>query len=157
MQIGKNKVVSINYTLRDNDGNIIHSSEGGDPLVYIHGMGQLLLGMEEGLEGKRKGDKVDIRLSPEKGYGERTDEAIQKVPVTAFGGEAVKVGMQFKTDHGQVVTITEVGTDTVTVDGNHMLAGVDLNFAIEVVDIRDATSDEIAHGHVHGPGGHHHH
>lgn len=159
MQIGKNKVVSINYTLRDNDGNVIDSSDGGAPLVYIQGIGNLIPGMEEGLEGKKKGDKLDIKVSPEKGYGERNEESIQQVPMSAFGGQEVKEGMQFhaQTPNGnQTVTITHVGTDTVTVDGNHPLAGVELNFAVEVMDIRDATSEELAHGHVHGPGGHHH-
>jgi FKBP-type peptidyl-prolyl cis-trans isomerase SlyD len=159
MKIGQNKVVSINYTLRDNEGTVIDSSEGKDPLVYIQGIGNLILGMEEGLEGKSKGDKVDIKVSPEKGYGERTDEAIQQVPISAFGGQEVQVGMQFhaQTPNGnQVVRITSVGTDSVTVDGNHPLAGIELNFAVEVVDIREATSEELAHGHVHGPGGHHH-
>jgi len=159
MKIGQNKVVSINYTLRDNGGTVIDSSEGKDPLVYIQGIGNLILGMEEGLEGKGKGDKVNIKVSPEKGYGERSDEAIQQVPMSAFGGQEVKVGMQFhaQTPNGnQVVTITNVGADSVTVDGNHPLAGVELNFAVEVLDIREATSEELAHGHVHGPGGHHH-
>jgi FKBP-type peptidyl-prolyl cis-trans isomerase SlyD len=159
MQIGKNKVVSINYTLRDNEGNIIDSSEGGAPLTYIQGIGNLIPGMEEGLEGKVKGDKLDIKVSPEKGYGTRQEEAIQQVPITAFGGQEVKPGMQFhaQTANGtQVVTITDVGQDSVTVDGNHPLAGVELNFAVEVIEIREATQDEISHGHVHGPGGHHH-
>ncbi|HTJ53305.1 MAG TPA: peptidylprolyl isomerase [Cyclobacteriaceae bacterium] len=159
MQIGTHKVVSIHYTLRDNDGNIIDSSDGGAPLTYIQGIGNLILGMEEGLEGKSKGDKVDIKVSPEKGYGVRNAELIQQVPKTAFGGQEVKPGMQFQaqTGHGtQVVTITEVGTDTVTVDGNHALAGVELNFAVEVMSVREATKDELDHGHVHGEGGHHH-
>ena len=159
MQIGTHKVVSIHYTLRDNDGNIIDSSDGGAPLTYIQGIGNLILGMEEGLEGKSKGDKVDIKVSPEKGYGVRNDEMIQQVPKTAFGDQEVKAGMQFQaqTGHGtQVVTITEIGTDTVTVDGNHPLAGVELNFAVEVMSIREASKEELDHGHVHGEGGHHH-
>ena len=159
MQIGTHKVVSIHYTLRDNDGNIIDSSDGAAPLTYIQGIGNLILGMEEGLEGKSKGDKVDIKVSPEKGYGVRNDEMIQQVPKSAFGDQDVKPGMQFQaqTGHGtQVVTITEIGTDTVTVDGNHPLAGVELNFAVEVISIREATKDELDHGHVHGEGGHHH-
>jgi len=156
MQIGKEKVVSIHYTLRDNSGSILDSSEGNSPLLYIQGIGNLIPGMEEGLEGKRKGDKVDIKVSPEKGYGVRNDQFIQKVPRSAFGGQEVKVGMQFQTDRSQVVTVTEVGLESITVDGNHPLAGVELNFAVEVLDVREATSEELSHGHVHGPGGHHH-
>ncbi len=157
MQIGKEKVVSIHYTLRDNEGNTLDSSIGQAPLVYIQGIGNLIPGMEDGLEGKAKGDKLEIKVSPEKGYGVRDDKMIQKVPRSAFGGEEVKKGMQFQTDQrGQVVTVTEIGFDSVTVDGNHPLAGVALNFSVEVLDIRNATSDELTHGHVHGPGGHHH-
>lgn len=156
MQITKEKVVSIHYTLRDNSGTVLDSSEGNDPLLYIQGIGNLIPGMEEGLEGKVKGDKLDIKVSPEKGYGVRNDQMIQKVPRSAFGGQEVRVGMQFQTDRSQVVTVTEVGLDSITVDGNHPLAGVELHFAVEVLDVRNATSEELAHGHVHGPGGHHH-
>lgn len=159
MQIAKNTVVSIHYTLRDDQGNVLDSSEGKDPLLYIQGIGNLIPGMEEGLEGKLKGDKLDIKVTPEKGYGTRNDSLIQKVPRTAFGDQEVRPGMQFQaqTSNGaQIVTITEVGLESVTVDGNHPLAGVGLNFAVEVMDVRQATEDEISHGHVHGPGGHHH-
>lgn len=159
MQIGKHKVVSIHYTLRDNDGNIIDSSDGAAPLTYIQGIGNLIPGMEEGLEGKIKGEKFDIKVSPEKGYGLRDDTMTQKVPRTAFGTQDIQAGMQFQAQTGQgtqVVTVTEVGTDTITVDGNHPLAGIELHFAVEVMDIREATKDELEHGHVHGPGGHHH-
>jgi FKBP-type peptidyl-prolyl cis-trans isomerase SlyD len=159
MQISKEKVVSIHYTLRDNAGNVLDSSEGRDPLLYIQGIGNLIPGMEEGLEGKIKGEKLDIKVSPEKGYGVRNDTLIQKVPRSAFGDQEVRKGMQFQagTSQGsQVVTVTEVGLDGITVDGNHPLAGVELNFSVEVMDVREATREELDHGHVHGPGGHHH-
>ncbi|HEY3429856.1 MAG TPA: peptidylprolyl isomerase [Cyclobacteriaceae bacterium] len=156
MLIGKEKVVSIHYTLKDNTGKVLDSSVGHQPLLYIQGIGNLIPGMEEGLEGKQKGDKLEIKVSPEKGYGVRNDKMIQKVPRSAFGDQDVKVGMQFQAGQGQVVTITQIGLDGVTVDGNHPLAGVELNFSVEVLDIRNATADELAHGHVHGPGGHHH-
>jgi FKBP-type peptidyl-prolyl cis-trans isomerase SlyD len=159
MQIGKNKVVSIHYTLRDNEGQILDSSEGGAPLTYIQGIGNLIPGMEEGLEGHSAGEKINIKVSPEKGYGVRNNELIQQVPLSAFGGQDVKPGMQFQAQSGQgaqIVTVTDVGQESVTVDGNHPLAGVELNFAVEVMDIRPATEDELSHGHVHGPGGHHH-
>lgn len=157
MQITKGKVAAIHYTLRDNQGTIIDSSEGRDPLQYLHGAQNLIVGMEEGLEGKVKGDKLDLKIAPQKGYGDVNPELVQKVPRSAFGDQEVKKGMQFSTNQGGVVTVTEVGLEQITVDANHPLAGVELNFAVEIVSVREATADEIAHGHVHGPGGHHHH
>jgi FKBP-type peptidyl-prolyl cis-trans isomerase SlyD len=156
MQISQHKVASIHYTLTDNDGNILDSSAGREPLNYLHGAGNLIPGMEEGLQGKVKGDKFNLKVSPEKGYGAKDDKMLQQVPRSAFGAQEVKVGMQFQTNNGQVVTITKIGLDSVTVDGNHPLAGVELNFAVEILDVRNATTEEISHGHVHGPGGHHH-
>ncbi len=156
MQISKHKVAGINYTLRDNDGNVLDSSEGRDPLYYLHGEGNLIPGMEEGLEGKQEGDKFELRVSPDKGYGERDPDLVQEVPRSAFGTQDVRPGMQFQANHGQVVTVTQVGSDQVTIDANHPLAGQELNFDVEVVEVRDATTEEIAHGHVHGPGGHAH-
>jgi FKBP-type peptidyl-prolyl cis-trans isomerase SlyD len=156
MQITKHKVASIHYTLTDNDGKIIDSSSGREPLTYIQGIGNLIPGMEEGLEGKSKGEKLSLKISPEKGYGVKDEALTQRVPRTAFGGQEVKVGMQFQTNQGGVVTVTHAGLSEITVDANHPLAGVELNFAVEIMDIRPATEDEIAHGHVHGPGGHHH-
>lgn len=156
MQITKNKVAAIHYTLRDNDGNVIDSSEGRDPLYYIQGIGNLIPGMEEGLEGKETGDKFDLKVSPDKGYGVLNPQLVQKVPLDAFGGQDVKPGMRFNTNRGDIVTVTEVGNDSVTVDGNHPLAGVELNFEVEVMDVRNATQEELEHGHVHGAGGHNH-
>lgn len=157
MQITKNKVAAIHYTLRDNEGQIIDSSEGREPLHYLHGAGNLIVGMEEGLEGKVKGDKLNLKIAPEKGYGEKDASLVQEVPRSAFGGQEVKTGMRFSTNQGGVVTVTKVGLENITVDANHPLAGVELNFAVEVVDVRNASAEEISHGHVHGPGGHHHH
>lgn len=156
MQISKNKVASIHYTLRDNQGTVIDSSSGREPLNYLHGAGNLIIGMEEGLEGKSKGDKLKLKIEPSKGYGEKDSTLIQKVPRSAFGGQDVKTGMRFSTNNGGVVTVTNVGLDAITVDGNHPLAGVELNFDVEIMDVRNATEEEISHGHVHGPGGHHH-
>jgi FKBP-type peptidyl-prolyl cis-trans isomerase SlyD len=157
MQITKNKVAAIHYTLKDNGGTIIDSSEGREPLSYLHGAGNLIMGMEEGLEGKAKGDKFNLKISPEKGYGEKDENLIQQVPRSAFGDQEIKPGMRFSTNQGGVVTVTTVGLETITVDGNHPLAGVELNFAVEVMEVRSATTEEITHGHVHGPDGHHHH
>lgn len=156
MQIAKHKVASIHYTLTDNDGKILDSSAGREPLHYIQGVGNLILGMEEGLEGKRKGDKVNLKVSPEKGYGVKSNEMIQRVPRAALGDQKIAVGTQFQTDNGSVVTVTHVSMSEITVDGNHPLSGVELNFDVEVLSVREATADEIAHGHVHGEGGHHH-
>jgi len=156
MQVEKNKVVSIHYKLKDNEGNTLDSSEGREPLNYIHGNGNLIPGMEEGLDGKKTGDKLDLKISPDKGYGTRNDELVQDVPRSAFGDQEVKPGMQFNTQDGHTVTVTKVGLENVTVDGNHPLAGMDLNFDVEVVNVREATSEELDHGHVHGPGGHQH-
>ncbi|MCE2788097.1 MAG: peptidylprolyl isomerase [Bacteroidota bacterium] len=159
MKIESNKVVSIHYTLTDNAGTVLDSSSGKDPLTYIQGIGNLIAGMEEGLEGKTAGEKFTIKVSPEKGYGVKNHELIQQVPITAFGGQMVSPGMQFEAGSAEqrfVVTVTEVNNETVTIDGNHPLAGVDLNFDVEVMEIREATAEELDHGHVHGPGGHHH-
>ncbi len=157
MKISKDKVAAIHYTLKDNSGNVLDSSEGKQPLYYLHGAGNLILGMEEGLDGKVKGDKFLLKVSPEKGYGVKDPNLTQKVPRTAFGDQKVEKGMQFQTNQGGVVTVTDVALDGITVDANHPLAGVELNFDVEIVEVREATKDELAHGHVHGPDGHHHH
>lgn len=156
MQITKDKVAQIHYTLKDAEGKVLDSSEGGDPLNYLHGAGNLIPGMEEGLEGKSQGDKFKLKVTPEKGYGTHDKSLIQKVPRSSFGAGQVEKGMKFQTNRGQVVTVTETSLDSVTVDGNHPLAGKILFFDVEVVGIRNATQEELSHGHVHGPGGHHH-
>lgn len=159
MKITTHHVVSIHYTLTDNAGTVLDTSSGREPLNYIHGIGALIPGMEEGLEGKTTGEKLQLKIAPEKGYGMRNEEFVQQVPMAAFGGQEVKPGMQFEAGNdGQryIVTVTGVEGDMVTVDGNHPLAGVELNFDVEVLDVREATGDELAHGHVHGPGGHQH-
>jgi FKBP-type peptidyl-prolyl cis-trans isomerase SlyD len=156
MQITKNKVAAIHYTLRDDKGEVIDTSDGREPLYYLHGAGNLIVGMEEGLEGKKTGDKFNLQISPDKGYGETDPGMVQKVPRSAFGDQEVKPGMKFSTNQGGVVTVTEVGLENVTVDANHPLAGVPLSFEVEVMEVRNATPEELSHGHVHGPGGHHH-
>ncbi len=155
MKITKHKVAGIHYTLRDNSGNVLDSSEGRDPLYYLHGEGNLIPGMEEGLEGSQKGDKLQLHVTPDKGYGLRDPNLTQEVPRSAFGNQAIEPGMQFQDNEGQVITITNVGADMVTVDANHPLADQDLHFDVEVTDVRDASADEISHGHVHGHGGDH--
>lgn len=155
MKITKHTVAAIHYTLKDNTGKVLDSSSGHDPLHYLHGEGNLIPGMEEGLEGQEKGAKLQLKISPEKGYGVRDEKLVQKLPRSSFGDQKVEKGIQFHSNNGAVVTVTNVGLEQVTVDANHALAGVELNFSIEVMEVRTATTDEIAHGHVHDPGGHH--
>lgn len=160
MQISKNKVVTIDYTLTNNEGKVLDSSQGQDPLAYIHGIGNIIPGLEEALEGKQAGDALTVTVEPEKGYGLRNEELTQTVSRELFQGvEELSVGMQFQADGGhgpQVVTITSIEGDDVTIDGNHPLAGATLNFDVSVVGVRDAEEEELSHGHVHGPGGHNH-
>lgn len=161
MQIAANKVVQIHYTLTDNDGEVLDSSEGKDPLAYIHGMGNLIPGLEDALVGRYVGDKFQVTIAPEEAYGLRDDDLVQRVPKDAFQGvEEILPGMQFHAqspDGAQLFTVIEVADDEVLLDGNHPMAGITLNFDVEVTAIRDATAEEMDHGHVHGAGGHHHH
>ena len=159
--IKTNSVVTIHYELRDTDGELLDSSKGQDPLVYLHGAGNIIVGLEEQLEGRKVGDEVSAQIQPDKAYGPIQEALIQTVPVSAFGNEIeqIEIGMRFQaeTEQGPVpVVVTAKDADTVTVDGNHPLAGKELHFQVSISDIRDATSEEVAHGHVHGPGGHHH-
>jgi len=160
MQIAQDTVVSIHYTLTDDAGETVDSSAGGDPLFYLHGNGNLVPGLENALEGKQAGDKIKVTVAPADGYGEYDKQLVQRVPRRAFKGVAdVKTGMQFQVQSDQgprSVTVTNVAGDMVTVDGNHPLAGKNLNFAVEVMEVRQPSEEELAHGHVHGPGGHHH-
>ncbi|WP_341501746.1 peptidylprolyl isomerase [Gallaecimonas sp. GXIMD4217] len=160
MTISKDKVVSIHYTLKDDAGQVLDSSDGRDPLVYLHGHANLIPGLEKELEGQATGAKLEVTVAPEEGYGPYHQEMVQSVPRSAFQGvDEIQPGMRFtaQTDAGpRSVVVTEVSEETVTVDGNHPLAGQHLHFAVEIVEIRDAEEEEIAHGHVHGPGGHHH-
>lgn len=159
MQISKHKVVSIDYTLTGDDGAVIDTSDGREPLAFIQGAGNIIPGLESALEGRGKGDELQVKIAPDQGYGERVDSLRQEVPKDRFEADSVEVGMQFHahTDSGPLlVTVVDVDDENVTVDGNHPLAGVNLNFDVTVVDVRDATAEELDHGHVHGPGGHQH-
>jgi FKBP-type peptidyl-prolyl cis-trans isomerase SlyD len=159
MKIKKNSVVAITYTLKNDEGVVLDSSVGKESLYYLHGNGNLVIGLENELEDKAKGDKFSVSIPAEKGYGMPDAKLVQQVPLSAFGTNKVEVGMQFHAEgqHGQVVvTVTDITGDQVTVDGNHPLAGSTLHFDVVVDEVREATAEEIAHGHVHGPGGHHH-
>lgn len=154
------KVISFHYTLKDSKGTQLESSFGDEPMSYLEGVGQVIPGLEEQMEGLKKGDKKSIAVKAADAYGEFEQELIVEVPREQLPKKDVVVGDQFHADSGggqvQVVTVTKVTDTTVTVDGNHPLAGQDLNFDVEVMDVREATKDELAHGHAHGPGGHHH-
>lgn len=160
MQVGKNKVVSIEYTLYGTDGQVIDSSKGRAPLVYLHGVGGLIPGLESELEGKSTGDQVVVTVPPEKAYGVRDERMVQDVPREAFKGVSeIKTGMQFQAQTPQgarIVTVVGVEGDKVKIDANHPLAGSELKFDVQIVDVREATEEEMSHGHVHGDGGHQH-
>ena len=160
MQVAQNAVVAIHYTLTNDAGEKIDSSEGREPLAYLHGQGQIVPGLEKELEGKAAGDKVQAKVTPEEGYGEKIDAMVQEIPMDAFQGvESVEPGMQFQaqTENGPLtVTVTKVEGETATVDGNHPLAGETLNFDVEIVEVREASAEELEHGHAHGEGGHQH-
>lgn len=161
MQIAKHKVVSIHYTLTNNAGDVLDSSEGQSPLMYLHGMGNIVPGLEGALEGKTQGDTLNVSIPPAEAYGDRIDGLSQTVPREAFSGAGeLAVGMQFRAaseDQREVLfTIVDIDGDQVTIDANHPLAGETLNFDVEVMGVREATAEEVDHGHVHGEGGHHH-
>jgi len=153
MQISDNKVVTIHYTLSNANGDVLDSSVGEEPLAYLHGASNIVVGLENALAGKAAGDKLDVTVAPEEGYGEKHEEMVQKVPVDNFAGvDKVEVGMQFMAQvpwGEQPVTVIAVEDDGITLDGNHPLAGETLNFSVEVVAVRDATEEEVEHGHVH--------
>ncbi|MFC4452939.1 peptidylprolyl isomerase [Deinococcus sonorensis] len=156
MNIAQDKVVEIEYVLQV-DGEVVDQSEQGDPLVYLHGHNNIIPGLEKALEGKQEGDQLSVTVSPEEGYGERDDENVQVLPRADFDDD-VEVGASYfaQSDDGSVTpfTVLEVNGDDVTVDFNPPLAGQTLNFDVKVLSVRDATEDELAHGHAHGDGVH---
>ena len=156
MNISKNSVVSFHYKLSNNEGEVLDSSEGRDAFTYLQGSQMIVPGLEAQMEGKATGDKFTAVVPPEKGYGVMEPQLVQRVPKDRFGDQKVEAGMQFQAGEHSVVTVREVTNDDVVVDGNHPLAGVTLNFAVEVTGVRAATEEELAHGHVHGEGGHSH-
>ena len=152
--MGNNLVVSMHYTLTDNDGNVIDSSEGEEPLAYLHGAGNIIPGLEKALVGKVEGDSLQVTIEPEEGYGVVVEELIQTVDKGVFEGvDKVETGMSFEseTPDGTIhhVVVKNVEGDDITIDANHPLAGVVLNFDVEIVDIRIPSEEEISHGHVH--------
>ena len=159
MQVSENTVVSIHYTLKDDNGQTVDSSIGKEPLSYLHGRRNIISGLENALTGKNVGDKLNVTVPPEEAYGNYDDALIQVLPREAFGGvEDIQVGMQFYSESPegvQMITIKNVDGDQITVDANHPLAGQTLHFDVEIMDVREATAEELQHGHVHD-GSHHH-
>jgi FKBP-type peptidyl-prolyl cis-trans isomerase SlyD len=160
VDIAADRVVLIHYTLKDDDGAVIDSSSGGDPLAYIQGHGNLVAGLEKALEGKKDGDAVAVSVAPADGYGKYDAALIQRVPKRSLQGSGeIKKGMQFQgqtPDGMRLFTVTAVVGDMITLDGNHPLADKTLHFDVDIVSVREATAEELEHGHVHGAGGHHH-
>lgn len=159
--IGKNSVVSVNYKLTDDAGKVLDSSDGSKPMVYLHGAGNIIPGLEKALVGKAEGDALKVRIEPTEAYGELIPDGIKTIEKAAFEGvESVEPGMVFeaKAPDGalQEIVVVKVEGDAVTIDTNHPLAGVALNFDIKVVSVRGATKEELEHGHSHDGDGHSH-
>lgn len=160
MNISQNVVGLFHYTLKNDEGEIIDSSEGKAPLAYLHGAGNIVSGLEKEMEGKTTGDTFSTVVSPQEGYGEYDAEKVQSVPREMFKGtDTIEVGMQFHAETpagAQIVEVAEVDANQVTINANHPLAGQNLHFDIEITDVREASQEELDHGHVHGEGGHEH-
>lgn len=160
MKITNNSVVQYHFSLADDSEVLLESTSADEPSVYLHGAGNILDGLEEAMAGKVKGDKVSVTLTPAQGFGQRSEDALKRVPVKHLrGAKKWKAGMtaRFDSEQGQQqVTIVKMGKFMADVDVNHPYAGKTLVFDIEIVDVRAATEVEVAHRHVHGPGGHHH-
>ncbi|MGR8997419.1 MAG: FKBP-type peptidyl-prolyl cis-trans isomerase [Gammaproteobacteria bacterium] len=159
MQVADNMAVSIHYTLTNDDGEVLDSSIGDEALVYLHGGGNIISGLEKALHGKVTGDKFNVRIDAGDAYGEFMDEMVQVISREMFEGiDNIEVGMQFHADVSSgtgVVTVVNIEGDDITIDGNHPLAGLALTFDVEVIDVRAASQEEMAHGHIHGAGCHH--
>ncbi len=160
MNISKNSVVEIEYTLKDGQGTVIDSSNGQEPLAYLHGHDNIVPGLERELEGRKTGDQLNVVVSPGDAYGDRDEAMVTEVPrdeLAQIPNLQVGVQLQAQTPQGvQIFTVSEIDDKVVTLDANHPLAGLTLHFDVKVVNVREATQEEIAHGHVHGPHGHDH-
>lgn len=146
MKVDKHTVVSIEYTLTDENGTVLDTSEGREPLQYVQGVGAIISGLENEMQDKTKGDKFNVTIDPKDGYGERNEAMIQELPKSQFGDQDVQAGQQFQVMTGNgahIITVVEVKDDLVVIDGNHPMAGKTLNFDVEVVDVRSATEEEL--------------
>lgn len=159
MQIANNTAVSIHYTLTNDAGEEIDSTGGGEPLVYLHGSGNIIVGLEKALHNRNVGEKFNVRIEAEDAYGEFSDDMVQVVSRDMFDGiDNVEIGMQFHAavnSGSGIITVVKIEGDDITVDGNHPMAGQALNFDIEVIGVRLATKEELSHGHIHGAGCNH--
>jgi FKBP-type peptidyl-prolyl cis-trans isomerase SlyD len=159
VEVGTNKVVTFHYKVADTEGSFSETSEGGDPVAYLHGRGNIVPGLEDEMRGKQAGDEFHVSVRPEDAYGPRDAAAVQRVPIKHLihpGRLAPGRVVAINTERGGVRgTVLKVGRFNVDVDLNHPLAGKTLVFDVKVIDVRDATEEEIAHGHVHGSGGAH--
>ncbi len=154
LSVGENLVVSIHYKLTDSEGNVLDSSQGAEPLSYLHGKGNIIPGLENSLIGKEEGDSLQVKVEPALGYGEVMPEMVQVVERDAFqDADNIEVGMTFEAEAPdgsiQSLLVTKVEGDEITIDANHPLAGVTLNFDIQIVGVREASEEELAHGHAH--------
>lgn len=160
MIVEKNKAVTFHYTLKNSDGEAMESSREKDAMAYLHGANNIIPGLEKAMEGHQAGDEFEVTVEPEQAYGARNENNVQRIPLKrlkSIGKVSVGQVLNLQTNKGQVqVTVLKVGRFNVDVDGNHPLAGQKLTFEVEIMDIRDATEEEIKHQHVHGPGGHQH-
>ncbi|HEY0503208.1 MAG TPA: peptidylprolyl isomerase [Lysobacter sp.] len=159
MKIEKDRVVRFHYTVSEVGQEALETSEGREPLAILIGHGNIIPGLEKAMEGREAGEKFEVDVVAAEAYGERREGLTQRVPKKHFQGARLEPGMQavLPTNFGpRAVTIQKVGMSVVDVDLNHPMAGKDLHFAIEIVDVREASAEEIEHGHVHGDGGHHH-
>ena len=159
--IAKNSVVSVSYTLTDDAGKVLDSSDGSKPMMYLHGSGDIVPGLEKALEGKGAGEALKVRVEPAEAYGEVIENGVKTIERAAFEGvDVVEVGMAFEAQapdgSAQHIMVTKVEGDNVTIDINHPLAGVALNFDVKIVSVRDATKEELEHGHTHEGDGHSH-
>jgi FKBP-type peptidyl-prolyl cis-trans isomerase SlyD len=154
MQVEPQKVVSIDYTLKDDNGNVLDSSQGSEPLSFIYGTGSIIPGLEKALEGKATGDEVSVTVEPEEGYGQYDDSLIIQVTKDKFQDpdnvqEGMQVQAQSQDGNVQILTVKSIDGEQVTLDANHPLAGQRLNFDVEVAEVREATQEELDHGHIH--------
>jgi len=159
VQIQAKSVVTLEYTLKDDAGEVLDKSEGRGPLTYLHGAGNLVPGLEKALEGKSAGDSLEVSIAPADGYGDRSEKLVRKIPLRKIQDPRPQPGKRYRAqvDDGlRIVLVTGLSGDYASVDANHPLAGMTLHFAVKVVEIREATAEELSHGHVHGKGGHHH-
>lgn len=160
MLISQDKVVSFHYRLKEEGGEIFEDSHDGSPVLYLHGHKSMLPGLEEALDGKSAGDSFEVTIDQDKGYGRREEGAVQRVPkkhLLTKGKITPGQVVQINTEHGaQEAVVIKVGLKNVDIDANHPLAGKTLVFAVEILEVRDATTDELSHGHAHGEGGHQH-